>query len=593
MWRVALIWLSLCAGASAQSNSLFALGVGSITAGPFVASCSQSATYIAALTSPTATEKSAFDYAICHMVTHGTFALLDGLYIHANTSAANARINAINPGTYNLTGHGSCTFTADQGFTGDGSSCYNDPAFVPSTAGGHVALNSQTYGVCVLNNRTTPSGSIVAYGGSGASSGFTYFEPLFTGSLSVSGLADGSNNVSSITSSQGSWISSRTGSSGAGIGVYSNGAGPLPQSSSSSSTSLPNVTVVEFAYNSNGSIVDYSTDQQAYWFFGAGMTSAQVASIYGDLGFALALLGNTNCAPVLLPSTPAPASTWSYTNLRFFDNFCNSTVDVNNTKSSAYNWFTNNAWPNMFANGTVWAALTAASATPSADIITGYCGLQLLNDVSKLAVGVNTCVYTSGTGAGSAQGKTFSGGFYMEVTAAFNSALATSAAASWESWPIAWTVPVGFFTGVTTGDFVELDTSFQAFPTGAGTVAMIAGLHDWNNNSNQNNANTNYNINSSITGNLNQYHKYGTLWVPASLNSGTGLVQYYYDGTHITAGDISYTATGPSSPGATPSNPNGTFSTLDNQALCIILGGGYAASGNWPGYFANVQIWAQ
>jgi hypothetical protein len=123
--------------------------------GVFTAACSQSSTYLAAVSGLSVTERNAYDAAICGIVADGNFSILDGMYFYANASAANARVNVANPGTHNLTTHGSCTFTVDQGFTGDGSSCYQDPGYNPTSAAGNWTQNSVTVGVCTLNARVT------------------------------------------------------------------------------------------------------------------------------------------------------------------------------------------------------------------------------------------------------------------------------------------------------------------------------------------------------------------------------------------------------------------------------------------------------
>jgi hypothetical protein len=69
-------------------------------------SCSQSTTYLAAVTGLSNAEQNAYNVAICGMVFDGDFAGLDGLYIYANASAANATVNAKAPGTHNITTHG-------------------------------------------------------------------------------------------------------------------------------------------------------------------------------------------------------------------------------------------------------------------------------------------------------------------------------------------------------------------------------------------------------------------------------------------------------------------------------------------------------
>jgi hypothetical protein len=262
--------------------------------------CAQGTAYVAALTAPTPTEQAAYKLAICSMVTHGTFQLLDALYIHANTSSANARVNAVNPGTYNLTAHGSCTFTADQGFTGDGSTCYLDPGFIPSTAGGHMKLNSATFGVCALNSRTVGA-AVTAYGGSDGTN-LSYAE-LLNSSQIEGALNDATGEAATSSNAQGAWAQVRTATNT--VVFYLNGAA-LSTTVNGSSTALIGADIFELAFNNNGTTANYVSDQQGYWFYGASLTAGQVASLYNDLGLMMGTLGNIPCAV----SAPAPASSY-------------------------------------------------------------------------------------------------------------------------------------------------------------------------------------------------------------------------------------------------------------------------------------------
>lgn len=282
-------------------------------------------------------------------------------------------------------------------------------------------------------------------------------------------------------------------------------------------------------------------------------------------------------------SPPVPAAMWSYNKLALNDNFCSQTIDLNDTRVQGFNWYVHNAWPNQ-----AWTILANASPTPASSITTGGCRLTISTSAnSNLDYSLATCGYSSGTGSASVVGHSYGPGIYMQMTAAFNGALANTTPGI---GPVIWTSSVEFLQGTLTGDFTELDGALQAAGTGAGTFKMLTSIHDWNIGLSQNNANTNDDATTHMAtpGDLH-LHTYGTLWVPATFNGGTGLIQYYYDGVHITSSDVSYSATGPASPGAVPSNPNGTFSSLDGTHLCILLGPGIA----WPIYVTNVQVWTR
>jgi len=162
-------------------------------------SCSQSTTYLAAVTGLSNAEQNAYNVAICGMVFDGDFAGLDGLYIYANASAANATVNAKAPGTHNITTHGTCTFTVDRGFTGDSNTCYQDPGFIPSTNGGNYTALHAVMGTCILS---TPGAS-----GSWMGGGATYI--FYNTSYAINNIGITATNPTAI----GSWILQGTGSS--------------------------------------------------------------------------------------------------------------------------------------------------------------------------------------------------------------------------------------------------------------------------------------------------------------------------------------------------------------------------------------------
>jgi hypothetical protein len=278
--------MALCAPAHAQLGTT---GVGPADDGVFTASCSQSATYLAAVSGLSVTERNAYDAAICGIVSDGNFSVIDGMYFYANASAANARVNVAAPGTHNLTTYGSCTFTVDVGFTGDGATCYQDPGVNPSTAGGNYTQNSAMIGHCILNARTTPNTSDSSWGSTDGTS-FIYYDAFFTGSVAVFDL-QGTGSSQAISSAQGSWIVTRLNSSGGSF--FLNGADL--QDYSTTSGTLPNANLFGMGFNGSGTASNWTTDQLGYWFFGGARSAGGVTAIYNRLHTMMAALGNSAC----------------------------------------------------------------------------------------------------------------------------------------------------------------------------------------------------------------------------------------------------------------------------------------------------------
>lgn len=216
---------------------------------------------------------------VCGLVADGTYSLLDGLYVFATSSQANALKNWAGPSSHNLTLHGTCTFTAGNGFTGDASSCYLDPSFIPSSAAGRWAQNSASFGSCILTYRTTAT-NYIPIGGSDGASHFAYMQGPRNSGGNIGVVLNNSTQTNiAAASSQGSWVASRTGASV--FAAYKNAANI--GNPNTTSTGMPTVSLSIMADNNNGTQIQYTADQVAYSFFGAGLSSTQVTAVYNRL----------------------------------------------------------------------------------------------------------------------------------------------------------------------------------------------------------------------------------------------------------------------------------------------------------------------
>jgi hypothetical protein len=217
---------------------------------------------------------SAVQNLICGMVTDGTFAIMDAFYVFAVNSQANAVLSWVSA-TYNATKSGTCTFTANAGYTGDGSTCFFHTGFTPSTAGGNFTQNSANIGGCDLTSRTSGSNTMLL----GTSSTFSsYFVPLFNGSGGAFELNGNSFPSIGNANAQGQWTLSRT--SNAGVTVYNNGSSVSAPSDASNGLAAAEMYLL--GGNFSGP-TDYSTDQVGAEFFGGALTSGQVSSVYTRL----------------------------------------------------------------------------------------------------------------------------------------------------------------------------------------------------------------------------------------------------------------------------------------------------------------------
>lgn len=310
----------------------------------------------------------------------------------------------------------------------------------------------------------------------------------------------------------------------------------------------------------------------------AGMTTVRIgASVSGASPFngnvtEIAIWYNQALSAAALQTAtttvPAPAQLWSFANRTFFDDFASiSTIDTANTKAAGFNWYVNNAWPNA---GSPW---TTATATQAGDISVSNSVLTLATDRSTFGETLNTAV--SAVNANSYLGTVFTGGAYFETRFKFNPATALLADAS---WPAFWSTAVEYMAQ-NAAHFGEMDF-IEAVPTGTGTVSMNSATLDWTSGSNNHSSNT-----TGLVAADANWHTYGRLWVPASLNSGTGLLKTYIDGVLVAT--VQYSATGGASPAFSPSNPNGVASIIDSQHFPIILGAGPS----WSVQIDYVAVW--
>jgi hypothetical protein len=95
-------------------------------------------------TEPAVERKLAINDLIVRLKGTTIWAKLDALYLLAAHESAAALVNWKNPGTYDLTLHGTTapSFVTDSGFVTDGVDNYLNTNFNPSTAGGSFAQNS-------------------------------------------------------------------------------------------------------------------------------------------------------------------------------------------------------------------------------------------------------------------------------------------------------------------------------------------------------------------------------------------------------------------------------------------------------------------
>lgn len=153
-------FILLCLGLICQSQAGFQT---LLKAGrpPVSANSAAFTNFLARSTALDATHQTRYQTLLDGLTTDGFFdgagvsTKLSALYIFAtqsNGTRANAKLNLVSS-SFPVVEHGTVTFTADVGYTGNGTDFYLDTQFTPSSSGGSIyTLNSASYGVYNLTN---------------------------------------------------------------------------------------------------------------------------------------------------------------------------------------------------------------------------------------------------------------------------------------------------------------------------------------------------------------------------------------------------------------------------------------------------------
>jgi hypothetical protein len=283
--------LAIAGPSSAQMTLMGTGGSGPARSG---GACSQATTFLARTSGLNGTETTAYTTLICGLVTDGLITgtlsgatgcgtVLDALYIFATNTTTTANLNICGT-SYGLTTTAAPTFSADHGYTGNGSTQFLITGFSPFSAGGNFAQNSASIGAYIITSRTTAA----AYCEIGASNGSngTDVYPLFTGNLLYNEMNANSTSVAAPANAQGMYVGSRTGVST--VTTYRDGTSFA--SFGTTSVSMPTVPIWIGANNSAGG-ADFSADQISAAFIGGGLNSTQAAAISSRVNAYMAALG--------------------------------------------------------------------------------------------------------------------------------------------------------------------------------------------------------------------------------------------------------------------------------------------------------------
>lgn len=255
------------------------------------------------------------------------------------------------------------------------------------------------------------------------------------------------------------------------------------------------------------------------------------------------------------------------------------------TRVEGFKWYRTFNWPNL----TSWSCGNTANAAANISVSNS---VLTLNGIAGAGLSLASADYVAG-------GQNFVGycldpsqGYYFEIRMRWDDSLSTDGNHfdCTFGWPVMWTFPKDFLAGGSKLNIFEMD--FAEVGPQSGQTTKILTVHEWPN-ANASNAVNNFNTNNDVSAafsgiDVSQFHTYGTRLTPMAANGGTGLIERYLDGNKISSADVSYSTNAPASPGATPNNPNGTFSGAESGLHTIFLGGGYP---NWPTDIDWVAVW--
>lgn len=299
-----------------------------------------------------------------------------------------------------------------------------------------------------------------------------------------------------------------------------------------------------------------------------------------------AVLGGSANIPGLMPSQPGIAKTWGFNTPVFWDDFNSiATIDVNNTLAPGYKWYmTNTKIPQDSPDGTQAAGVTQAPSSVSV-------ANSVLTFTPSAGSGgwLTTTGYTGNSGTRYVGQPIAATGGYFEAKFSYNPNFTPAASFSFpfQYWPGFWIEDINLWLSINDGvaagrNLAELDF-FEGFG-GSGQSNTAFEVHDWTDNIHSVQLNNGQpNLGSP---NFNNMNTFGTLWVPQSKNGGTGLVQRFFNGTHLTSADVTYSSstTSPEADGGF----TGVFSDLDTSVgYALQIGSGH----NWPINIDYVMVW--
>lgn len=271
-------------------NIGFGLAIGSVRSiSPYEP---EALSLFARMSSPPSTDRAALiNTLIKSLKTAGVWAKLDALYLLAAADAQAARLNWCGT-SYDISAVNGPSFTADRGYTGNGSSAYLETGFNPNTASGAKYTRDSAHIAFWDRTDRAASSTSIEMGLFNGSSFQTHINARWTGNIGLSRINQAVTGQlgPSVASSAGCYILTRTGS--ATQTLYKNGASLASNTTASVALSLANDSFVLLAAKFVGSSPGSNTsDQLAYASIGGGLSNADQTALYSAINTYLVAIG--------------------------------------------------------------------------------------------------------------------------------------------------------------------------------------------------------------------------------------------------------------------------------------------------------------
>lgn len=223
-------------------------------------------------TPPDEARKILIDDCVLALKSGGIWTKLDGLYGFAAADSQAAKINWVNPGTYNCTEVNAPSFTADRGFTG-ASTKYLDSQFNPSTASSPKYVRNSASAFAHSNTNVAVVGGLVG-GAVGAAPTIIY--PRYTNNNYYIRVNDTANMSQASTDSTGFWAGDRMSSSTSA--TYKNGSVLFSGASPGASIAVENANLRFLSC-----AAEYWTGQVSSGGMGQSLSSGEHTALYNAM----------------------------------------------------------------------------------------------------------------------------------------------------------------------------------------------------------------------------------------------------------------------------------------------------------------------